>query len=545
MTPTCSIIIPTYNAAPLLNRCLDALFGHPPAIPHEVIVVDDGSTDDTFRVLAEWGEAVRVVHSLENAGFAVACNAGAAASAGGYLVFLNNDTRPRHGWLDALAAYAEANPEAAAVGARLLYPDDTVQHAGVVFCQDGYPRHLYAGFPCGHPAVSRARKLQAVTAACILIRREAFDRVGGFDEAYRNGFEDVDFCLRLGEAGGEIHYCPECVVAHLESVSERRFEHDRDNVRRYRARWAEVVHRDDVEHYLADGLIRFVYDSAYPHAVEVAPELATLDSGSRTDRLEALLASKSRQVSALLREIARLIARVAHLELTPSGTRDAVSETAAEADGRVTAATAGHVDRTPETGSSPSAIESDSPSPATGSDARSPAEGVDPHAESRRHEAIESRLLALEEALVERVAASASDLANASGDVPRFEPGRELRHREDVRRARGLAGSSIPRGASVLVVSHGDPELIAVEGARAAHFPQTEDGAYAGHHPASSLEAISHLEALRERGEGEYLLVPRAARWWFDHYPEFHGHLERHYRAIADEPAGVIYELSR
>lgn len=516
MTPACSIVIPTFNAAGLLDRCLEAVFAHPPAVPHELIVVDDGSTDDTFRVLSRWGDALRVVHNPENGGFAAACNAGAAACGGRYLVFLNNDTRPRRGWLDALVEHADAHPEAAALGAKLLYPDETVQHAGVVFCQDGYPRHLYAGFPCDHPAVNRPRALQAVTAACILVRRDAFERAGGFDESYRNGFEDVDLCLRLGEGGGEIRYCPESVVEHLESVSEGRFAHDRDNVRRYRDRWANRVRRDDVEHYLADGLIRFAYESAYPHTVEIAPELAALESGSRARDLEALLASRSRQVGALLRETARLIARIAHLELTSVGMRRL--RRGLEADGDV--------------GHEPHGLGSDLTGPAA-------SEGNgDPHEEGRRHAVLESRLLALQEAV-------AAGICDRPGGESGFEPGPELRHREGVRRAKDLAGSRIPRGAALLVVSHGDPELVAVEGARAAHFPQTQDEAYAGHHPASSLEAIAQLEALRELGKGEYLLIPSASRWWLDHYPEFHGHLERHYRTIADEPAGVIYELSR
>jgi GT2 family glycosyltransferase len=506
MMPECSIIIPTFNAAALLDRCLEVIFAHPPAVSHEVIVVDDGSTDDTFRVLAERGDAVRVVDNPENAGFAVACNAGAAASEAGWLVFLNNDTRPHPGWLDALTSYAATHPEAAALGAKLLYPDGAVQHAGVVFCQDGYPRHLYAGFPSDHPAVNRARRLQAVTAACILVRRDAFDRVGGFDEGYRNGFEDVDLCLRLGEAGSEIHYCPECVVEHLESVSEGRFGHDRDNVRRYREQWSEHVRPDDVDQYLADGLIRFAYESAYPHALDVAPELAFFDPGSRTGDVEAILAARSRQVRALLGEATRLMARVAHLEL---GIPPEASTT--DGDTRLTGAGA---DVTPSGTGDP-----------------------DPRTELRRDEALESRLLALEEAV-------ACSRAGPLGEVPAFVAGSDLRHRAEVRRARSLADSSVPRGAALLVVSHGDPELVAVEGARATHFPQTGDGVYAGHHPASSEEAISQLEALRGRGEGDYLLIPDNARWWFEKYPDFHEHLERYYRTIADDAAGVIYRLT-
>src|SRR6202040_3852687 len=86
-------------------------------------------------------------------------------------------------------------------------------------CQDRYPRHVYTGFPADHPAVETARRFQIVTAACALMRREAFTLAGGFDTSFANGYEDVDLCLRLGELGYEVHYCPRSVVYHLESIT--------------------------------------------------------------------------------------------------------------------------------------------------------------------------------------------------------------------------------------------------------------------------------------------------------------------------------------
>ena len=96
--------------------------------------------------------------------------------------------------------YADEHPAAAVVGSKLLFPNDTVQHAGVVICQDGNPRHIYAGFPGDHPAVNKSRRFQAVTAACMLVRRGAFEQAGGFDPAFRNCLEDADLCLRLRRA---------------------------------------------------------------------------------------------------------------------------------------------------------------------------------------------------------------------------------------------------------------------------------------------------------------------------------------------------------
>jgi GT2 family glycosyltransferase len=513
----CSIIIPTFNGAALLERCLEALLASRPETDHEVIIVDDGSTDETTRVVAEYGDAVRITSRLENAGFSTACNAGAEAARGRLLVFLNNDTRPRSGWLDALVAHARAHPEAAAIGARLLYPDGTVQHGGVVFCQDGYPRHLYAGFPADHPAVNRPRRLQAVTAACMLVHRDAFERVGGFDEAYRNGFEDVDLCLRLGESGAEVHYCPTSVVEHLESVSDDRFLHDRENVRQYRDRWGSRVKPDDVEQYLTDGLIRISYESAHPHGLEVAPELAYLDAGGREAAVETLLASRSRQVAALLRESIRLMTRVVQLELGKLPDGDHQPRDRERPVGMV---------RVP--------IDQTAPSP-PGS--RWVENGL------RRDEDLESRLLELEETVAAIAASRPMDREPATGRLEGFEAGDGLKHRESVRRARDLVRTTVPRDAAVLVVSHGDPELVVLENAVASHFPQSGDGEYAGHHPADGEDAIAQLEALRAEGIGDYLLIPDGSRWWLEHYPDFRTHLERRYFRVADEQAGIIYHI--
>ena len=146
----CSIVIPVHNKAALTRQCLDAIYEHPPEVDHEVLVVDDASTDETAEMLAGYGDAVRHVRLERNSGFATACNTGAEAAQGEYLVFLNNDTIAQPAWLDALAAYADRT-DAAVVGSKLLFPDGTVQHAGVVFGFQGDPLHLYAGCPADHP----------------------------------------------------------------------------------------------------------------------------------------------------------------------------------------------------------------------------------------------------------------------------------------------------------------------------------------------------------------------------------------------------------
>ena len=270
------MVIPVHNQHRMTGDCLDALFAVGEATPFEVVVVDDGSTDETRELVAGYGECVRSVRLDPNAGFAAACNAGAAVSEADHIVFLNNDTIPQPGWLDALIAHADAHPEAAIVGAKLLYPDGTVQHAGVSFVTEGYPHHIYAGFPRGHPAVNRVRRFQAVTAACCLVRASVFRAVGGFDRIFVNGWEDTDLCLRVGAAGHEIHYCPESEVLHLESATrDGSSPREQANRRTWGERWLGHVRADCLELWADDGLLVVdLLGPRYPVRVRFAPELA-------------------------------------------------------------------------------------------------------------------------------------------------------------------------------------------------------------------------------------------------------------------------------
>jgi GT2 family glycosyltransferase len=304
----CSIVIPVFNRASVTRQCLNALVRELPE-DAEVIVVDDGSRDTTPELLRSY-EDVRVLTHDRNLGFATSCNAGAAAAAAPYVVFLNNDTLPLPGWLDELLAYAEAHERAAMVGSKLVFPNDTIQHAGVVICQDRVPRHVYAGFPAEHPAVNRSRCFQVVTAACAFVRRDAFDDVGGFDTGFANGYEDVDLCLRLGERGHEIHYCSTSTLYHFEMVT-RGYASNLPNHELYMQRWGARVRPDDFHYYLEDSLIAASYSEHFPFELSVSPLLATLDSSDRDDAADRLLATRSQQVFDTLRENTELKVRLA------------------------------------------------------------------------------------------------------------------------------------------------------------------------------------------------------------------------------------------
>jgi GT2 family glycosyltransferase len=244
------------------------------------------------------------VRHEQNVGFAGACNDGAAVATGEWLVFLNNDTLPQPGWLDALLRYASSRERIGLVGSKLLFPNGTIQHAGVVFARDLRALHIYAGFPADHPAVNKSREFQVVTGACAVIRRALFDEVGGFDTGFVNGYEDLDLCLRLRQLGYEVHYCHESVLNHLESATRDQV-FDQQNHKRFLERWADFVHQDDIQYYLEDGLIDITYAEHFPALLWVSADLAVLDR-ERANAGEALLAKRSRQVYDALKENIRL-----------------------------------------------------------------------------------------------------------------------------------------------------------------------------------------------------------------------------------------------
>ena len=496
--PRCSIVIPVHGRAGLTRQCIDAILAEPPGASFEVIVVDDASPDDTAAVLHGYGDAIGVVTRGANGGFARASNDGAAAAEGEYLVFLNNDTIPLAGWLDELVATADADPRVGVAGSKLLFPNDTIQHAGVVVCQDGNPRHIYAGFPAGHPAVEKDRAFQAVTAASMLVRRDLFERAGGFDADFHNSLEDTDLCMRVGQLGYEVRYCPRSVLYHLESVSRGRNSKEiAANTRLFKERWGDKAERDDLRRYVEDGLLRVRYREIYPIGIELAPELAAA-IGHEGDRFVEL---QSRQVADLLRETVRLTAHVADLELgTPPG----------------------------PTSTAPAP----SPSPEVAAEGL---EGLVADAD---------RLQLDIHAFQARIAA-ALERGSAANGGPRFAPGDRLAYLELKQRIAPVIEATVPPGAQVLVVSRGDESLVALAGRRGLHFPQEPDGAYAGRHPADSAEAIAQLEELRERG-ARYLAIPATDAWWLDHYVGFGRHLSERYEALTHAGAPcLVFRLDR
>ncbi len=265
--PQVSIIIPVFNKSALTVQCLKALGETTSHVPHEIIVVDNASTDDTPARMQNQPAHIRYIRNETNRNFAGACNQGAAAAAGKFLLFLNNDTIPTSGWLDPLLEEMRAHPEVAAVGSKLLYQSGLIQHAGVIFDREARsPFHPYRLLRIDNPRVNHRRELQAVTAACVLMRPQWFTDCGGFSEDYKNGYEDLDLCLKIRQRGGVIVYQPKSVVFHLESQTPGRMKFDNENRALFFQRWQHAVLSDEDAYYFADGCYKIGIVNDRPEA---------------------------------------------------------------------------------------------------------------------------------------------------------------------------------------------------------------------------------------------------------------------------------------
>lgn len=238
--PVVSIVVPVFNHYPVTRRCLAVLSRHRSVHPFEVIVVDDGSSDETSVELARW-TGLRVVRNGSNLGFVRSANRGAEVATGSYLVFLNNDTEVQPGWLDTLIATFEVQRDAGLVGSCLIYPSGRLQEAGGVVFEDGSAWN-YGQLDDPHrPHYRYVREADYVSAASMAVRRALFEALGGFDPVFAPGYyEDVDLAFRVRTAGLRVYYQPASRVVHVEGVTAGRDERSDRGMKRFQALHREV-----------------------------------------------------------------------------------------------------------------------------------------------------------------------------------------------------------------------------------------------------------------------------------------------------------------
>jgi hypothetical protein len=453
-------------------------------------------------------------------------------------------------WVEAMLEHAQ-RPEVGVVGAKLLYPDQTIQHAGVILgprenCVHAF-KHLSENDP-GYFGLARViRNCSAVTFACAMMRRTVFDEVGGLDaQNLAVAFNDVDMCLRIRERGYWVVYTPYAVLFHHESAT-RNMPCNPGEEEYMRRRWGGVIRRDP---FYNPNLTREAEDySLNFDAPTIAERLGPIEDGPLTVRhgpghgLEAgfspTLGPKGevpqdqagdRPPAVSSKTRIDLVTRTIDLGRNIHGMvgrwRDRFSELSSRLE-RQTSRLAPERD--------PPVASRDRPRvDAPGAQYREGAGG---------------------DGFVERRAAGNGEhvapgppptAAPAAVDAPEGVNGHRSKRTSYLhvrRRIREVVNANLPPDSVVVVISRGDGNLLELGPRRGWHFPQTETGVYAGFYPADSREAIAHLEEIRGKG-GNYLLFPSTAFWWLGYYRDFQKHLESHYPCVCSDPSCVIFQLS-
>ncbi|MDM8529922.1 glycosyltransferase [Anaerolineales bacterium HSG25] len=280
-----SIIIPTKNRTDLLISCLSSIFETTTYPNYEIILVDNGSTDSAthyyYKILAD-DERVKIINYPGQFNYSVANNLGVKHAEGELLLLLNNDTQVLDAaWLQDLVGWVE-RPGVGIVGTKLIRPDGTIQHAGIIMGLTGHGSHIFDGsFNMKNQSTLFGtpewyREYMAVTGACMMMRREVFEQVGGFDETYQIGYSDIEICLSATKAGHKVIYTPFAQLLHHEGAS-RGLNVPPSDVLRASIRLLPYVQQGD---------IYFHPNLSYTHH---QPTLATKGEMNRAERIIKIL----------------------------------------------------------------------------------------------------------------------------------------------------------------------------------------------------------------------------------------------------------------
>lgn len=253
-----SIIIPNKDNKDTLKKCIDSVLTKTTYDNYEIIIVENNSTQqETFDYYKELekNSRIRVIKWEKGFNFSAINNYAAKSANGEYLLFLNNDIEVRSAdWIDGMLGNAQRK-DVGIVGCRLLYPDNTIQHAGVIIGIGGIAGHAFTNLPAARSGYMHRASTQvdysAVTAACMMISKKLFEEVGGFEEKLTVAFNDIDLCLRVREKGYLVVYDAYVEMIHYESKT-RGSEDSKEKVRRFqdeieymRTKWIDILKQGD------------------------------------------------------------------------------------------------------------------------------------------------------------------------------------------------------------------------------------------------------------------------------------------------------------
>ena len=257
--PLISVIIPNKDHCDDLDKCLKSIYAKTTYKNFEIIIVENNSTEEeTFKYYEEAEKQydhLTILTWKDEFNYSAINNFAVQRAKGEYVLFLNNDIEViSPDWMTDMLRYAQRK-DVGIVGAKLYYPDNTIQHAGVIMGLGGVAGHIFSGIPrndYGYGGLAMiVQDMSAVTAACMLMKKSDFESVGGFDEGYKVAFNDVDLCMKIREKDLLIVYTPDVEMFHYESKSRGQEDSSekllrfQGEVERFKKRWPEILRDGD------------------------------------------------------------------------------------------------------------------------------------------------------------------------------------------------------------------------------------------------------------------------------------------------------------
>ena len=246
-TPKYSLIIPVFDQHLLTFTCLKSIAETCNGLAIEVLIIDDCSPQSAAEALRAVS-GIKLIRNASNLGFLASCNLGATHARGEFVVILNNDLILTGDWLQKMAAVYEQFPDTGLVGAKLIYPDGRLQEAGGIVWRDGSAWNVGRGDDPGKPEYNYVREVDYCSGACLMIKRDFWNALGGFDTAYAPAYyEDTDLAFRVRAAGRRVFYQPHAVVVHFEGqssgtdVTKGIKRHQLINQKSFAVRWEKVL----------------------------------------------------------------------------------------------------------------------------------------------------------------------------------------------------------------------------------------------------------------------------------------------------------------